>query len=286
MKIGLLGTGLMGEAMVLRLLNLNIPVIAYNRTFSKLNTLQEAGAEITNSVIEIINQADKLILMLTDVAAIRSVLFTENKHLLHGKTIISMATISPDESQEIAQEIVSLGGEYLEAPVLGSIPEARIGKLLVMVGATTTQFQQNYDFFQYFTDAPKLVGEVGTASALKLGLNQLIAGLTASFALSLGFIKNQGVKVEDFMEILRESALYAPTFDKKLQRMQEQNYENPNFPTKHLLKDTDLFLRQATAIGQNTLGLQGVREIIQQAMELGLADGDYSAIYTAINQKL
>lgn len=44
-----------------------------------------------------------------------------------------------------------------------------------------------------------------------------------------------------FMAILRDSALYAPTFDKKLQRMLDRDYANPNFPTKHLLKDVRLF---------------------------------------------
>lgn len=44
-----------------------------------------------------------------------------------------------------------------------------------------------------------------------------------------------------FMNILRESALYAPTYDKKLQRMLDRDYANPNFPTKHLLKDINLF---------------------------------------------
>lgn len=285
MKIGLVGTGLMGEALVNRLLNANLSVIAYNRTYSKLIPLKNAGAEITNSVSEIITKADCLILMLTDSDAIKSVLLTENRDNLAGKTVIQMGTISPDESKEICQEIERLGGQYLEAPVLGSIPEAKTGKLLVMVGAKESLFQENYDLLKIFGENTKLIGEVGTAAALKLALNQLIAGLTASFALSLGFIKCQGVKVEDFMELLRQSALYAPTFDKKLSRMEEQNYENPNFPTKHLLKDTDLFLNQATVIGQNIAGLQGIREIIQRAMELSLENSDYAAIYSAINHE-
>ena len=130
------------------------------------------------------------------------------------------------------------------------------------------------------------IGEVGTASALKLALNQLIAALTSGFALSLGLVERQGVDVEKFMEILRDSALYAPTFDKKLERMRQRNFENPNFPTKHLLKDVDLFLSQAEDNGLNTEGLKGIRDIIQQTIELGLSDSDYSALFSAINQWL
>ena len=67
--------------------------------------------------------------------------------------------------------------------------------------------------------------------------------------------------------------------------MQEQNFANPNFPTKHLLKDTNLFLQQAQAMGLATDNLAGIKTIIEKAIALGLADADYSAIYSAINQK-
>ncbi|MDJ0662095.1 MAG: NAD-binding protein [Crocosphaera sp.] len=110
---------------------------------------------------------------------------------------------------------------------------------------------------------------MGTASALKLALNQLIAALTSGFALSLGLIERQGVDVDKFMSILRESALYVPTFDKKINRMQERNFENPNFPTKHLLKDINFFLNQAEENGLNTEFSQGIRRVIQETIELG-----------------
>ncbi|WP_324631123.1 NAD-binding protein [Phormidium sp. CCY1219] len=85
------------------------------------------------------------------------------------------------------------------------------------------------------------------------------------------------------MEILRDSALYAPTFDKKLSRMSDRNFDNPNFPTKHLLKDTDLFLAEARAIGLEVAGLEGVREIISMAIDRALSDADYSALFNAVN---
>jgi 3-hydroxyisobutyrate dehydrogenase len=165
---------------------------------------------------------------------------------------------------------------------LGSIPEAKAGKLLVMVGAEPEQFQRWSLLLQSFGDAPLLIGAVGTAAALKLSLNQLIGSLTTAFALSLGFVQQQGVPVETFMQILRQSALYAPTFDKKLERMLDQNYTNPNFPTKHLLKDTKLFLNEATAARLQVDSLAGVRQILEMACSLGLADADYSALFAAI----
>jgi 3-hydroxyisobutyrate dehydrogenase len=150
-----------------------------------------------------------------------------------------------------------------------------------MVGSTPEQFQQWAGLLKHFGE-PMHVGAVGAATATKLALNQLIASLTGAFALSLSFVRRQGVEPETFMSILRESALYAPTFDKKLSRMLEGNYDNPNFPTKHLLKDTNLFLAEAQSLELDVTSLDGMRQILEMAQQLGLADKDYSSLFAAI----
>lgn len=276
----------MGQAMVKRLLSAQVSAIAYNRTQSKLEPLKEAGAEIANSPIEAIQASDCLILMLANADAIKEVILSENvASSLTNRTVIQMGTISPSQSREIQKAVTEKGGDYLEAPVLGSIPEAKAGQLLVMVGGTKAQFKKWSGLLQNFGSEPMLIGEVGTAAAMKLALNQLIASLTSAFALSLSFVQRQGVDVEKFMQILRQSALYAPTFDKKLQRMRDRNYDNPNFPTKHLLKDVDLFLAQGQEIGINLASLEGVRQIVRKAVELSFSDEDYSAIFSAIDSQ-
>ncbi|MGQ4645879.1 NAD(P)-binding domain-containing protein [Lyngbya aestuarii] len=284
MKVGFLGTGLMGEPMAERLLQAGLSVVAYNRTKLKLESLKKSGAEIVETPQEAITSSDCVILMLTNATAIQDVLLSKaSRQHLSGCTVIQMSTIAPSESREIQKAVNGAGGDYLEAPVLGSIPQVKSGELQVMVGATPELFNKWFDLLKNFGTEPMLIGEVGSASALKLALNQLIASLTSAFALSLGFIQRQGVDVEKFMGILRESALYAPTFDKKLKRMVDYNFDNPNFPSKHLLKDTDLFLKEAQLVEQNVSSLEGVRKVIDMALQLGLADQDYSALFAAIN---
>ena len=282
-KVAFLGTGLMGEPMVQRLLDAQVPVVAYNRTASKLEALQTSGAKIADLPEKAIAQSDCVILMLTNANAIRELLLSEDsQQQLSGRTVIQMSTISPQESREIHDAVVAAGGEYLEAPVLGSIPQAKAGELQVMVGASGALFEKWSKLLKNF-GSPVLLGDVGAASATKLALNQLIASLTTAFALSLGFVQRQGVEVEQFMSILRQSALYAPTFDKKLEQMLDRNFAKANFPTKHLLKDTDLFLTEAATVGLNVSSLEGVREILEMAQQLGLADADYSSLFAAIN---
>ena len=170
----------------------------------------------------------------------------------------------------------------LEAPVLGSLPEAREGRLIVMVGATPQQFEAHRELLRCFGPNPARLGEVGQAAALKLAFNQLIASLSVGFAYSLALVQGAGVDVECFMELLRGSALYAPTFDKKLSRTLDGDFANPNFPLKHLLKDVSLFRRVAEEAGMDTAMITTVEAACIRAIGQGYGDQDYSALYEAM----
>jgi 3-hydroxyisobutyrate dehydrogenase len=96
-------------------------------------------------------------------------------------------------------------------------------------------------------------------------------------------VRRADISVSLFMEILRNSALFAPTFDKKLNRMLDRDFTAPNFTTKNLLKDIKLFNQEARALGLNTAMAEGVQSIVETALIEGHSDDDYSAIYTVID---
>ncbi|AFZ48404.1 6-phosphogluconate dehydrogenase NAD-binding protein [Cyanobacterium stanieri PCC 7202] len=281
-KVAIFGMGLMGLPMTQKLAEADITVMGYNRSAEKLEPLKEQNVPVTTDAQEAINFADCLILMLSDFSAINEVILSSDCSFAQ-KTVIQMGTIAPDESRQLLVEINSRGGEYLEAPVLGSIPQVKKGDLLVMVGATPQQFEQWQPLFKNYSPEPNLIGVVGQAAALKLALNQMIAGLTSTFALSLSFLEQQGVSMDIFMDILRDSALYAPTFDKKLSRMCDRTYDNPNFPSKHLLKDINLFLEATEGTKINNIALKAIQGVVKEAIAKGYEDGDYSALIEGIN---
>jgi 3-hydroxyisobutyrate dehydrogenase len=286
MKISVLGTGLMGAPLAMRLLGGDYSVFVWNRTPEKAEPLVAGGAELCTTPADAIAASECVILMLSDVRAIVDVLFSdEAREAIRGKTVIQMGTIEPRESRAIGEEVGRLEGVYLEAPVLGSTPEAKKGELLLMVGADKDVYTEWLPVLRNFGKDPLLVGPVGQGAAMKLGMNQLIASLTSGFALSLGLVRHEGVPVELFMDVLRNSALYAPTFDKKLDRMMRRDFSSPNFPLKHLDKDVKLFLKAAAEHPLGLSGLKGVEQLLERAILEGMADEDYSAIYDVIDRK-
>ena len=273
----------MGGPMAVKLQEEGYEVIAYNRTAEKLQPLADVGIAIASSPLEALLSSECTLLMLTDGAAIAETILSEAAISgLSGRTIIQMGTIAPEESKDIARQVVEAGGHYLEAPVLGSIPQVKDGSLLLMVGASADEFQRWLPLLQAFSPEPLHLGPVGSGAMVKLAMNQLIGSLTTAFALSLHAIQQEGIDIEAFMQLLRQSALYAPTFDKKLQRMLESNYSNPNFPVKHLLKDSNLFLGVAEQMELDASIISGVTQVLQTACDRGYTDLDYSALFEGI----
>ncbi|MBX3236772.1 MAG: NAD(P)-dependent oxidoreductase [Nitrospiraceae bacterium] len=284
MQLALFGTGVLGSAIAERLHRTGHLVTVYNRTIEKALPLRNRGLRVVSRSADAMGSAEAVLLLLADETAIRSVLLQgETAQRLAGRTIIQMGTIGPDQSLELAFEIQRLGGAYMEAPVLGSVTEAAQGTLLVMVGSTPEQFTQWSPMLQALGQEVQRIGPVGSAAVIKLALNQLIAAETAAFGLSLGLVRRNGLSTDTFMALLRKSALFAPTFDKKLPRLTTREYQRPNFSTRHLLKDVDLMLETSQRAGLSTLGLQGVRSLLERALEMGFSDGDYSALYEAID---
>ena len=207
-SVAVLGTGLLGTAIATRLLEQGLNVHVWNRNPCRIVPLVEKGATAIDDQGKAAGNDRVSIFVLRDGTATASVIETVGE--LQGSTIIPIGTMGIEESRKLATQLADQGGRYLEAPVLGSKPQALSGSLLVMAGGEATVFEAQQSLLSHLSQKPLLMGPVGSGAATKLALNQLIASLTHSFSLSLQLIQQAGVAVETFMAILRPSALYAP----------------------------------------------------------------------------
>jgi 3-hydroxyisobutyrate dehydrogenase len=284
MRVAFIGTGLMGYPMAERVLAAGHELIAYNRTREKAEPLARKGARIAGSAREAIEAGECAVFMVKDGSVVRELLSDEGfVPSLGGRTVIQMSTIGPAESVKLMEDVRGAAGDYLEAPVLGSVPQAEEGKLLVMVGGGADQLEHWGELLGCFGPTPRLVGPVGHAATLKLAMNQLIGSLSAAFSLSLGMVRRKGIEVDLLMDILRQSAFYAPTFDRKLPQMLARDFSLPNFPAALLLKDLDLARGEAGALGLDTTALDGVRDVVKKTVEADRGREDYAALYETID---
>jgi 3-hydroxyisobutyrate dehydrogenase len=274
----------MGYPMAERVLAAGHELTVYNRTAEKAEPLARKGAKLAPSALAAVAAGECAVFMVRDGSVVRELLSDEgNIPSLGGRTILQMSTIAPVESVRLMQDVQGAAGDYLEAPVLGSVPQAEQGSLSVMVGGSEEQFARWKELLACFGPEPRRVGPVGDAAALKLALNQLIGSLSAAFSLSLGMVRRKGIDIDLFMDVLRKSAFFAPTFDRKLPQMLARDFSSPNFPAALLLKDLDLARAEAGRLGLDTTALDGVREIVKKTVEAEHGREDYAALYETID---
>ena len=282
-RIALLGTGLLGSALGQRLMHQGVDVAVWNRRPERCESLLYGGAKEITQLAGAAQSCEAIITVLRDGPVTQQVVAELGD--LKGRCVIPMGTMGVTEIRNLDQQIRNQNGQCLEAPVLGSKPQAISGTLLIMAGGNPALFEQQRALLSLLSEAPMLVGTIGSGAATKLALNQLIASLTHAFSLSLRLVQKAGVPIETFMAILRPSALYALTFDKKLQRMLDNHYSDPNFSTNLLRKDLRLFLEEATAAGLQTSGLRGLDALLQEAEGSELDQLDYCALHELTQTK-
>jgi 3-hydroxyisobutyrate dehydrogenase len=281
--VGFLGVNQIALPLAHRLLAQGMSVVVYNQPVALLEPLQEAGAKIALSPRSLIQNAEFVLLFQSNVGAIELDLLSGPMRLaLTGRTVIQMSTIDPASSQAIARDVDDVGGEYFECQILGSAREAQEGKLILIIGSTPEQFKRWSEVLNLFGRPPLWVGSVGTASALKLALSQMIATLTATFGLSLSFVERYNLDPEKFLMVLRNTAVYARSFDKLSQRMRDRNFSHPYVTINELSEETEVFLQSAQAVGLNTSGLEGIQHLLEITQTLSLGDADYSSLLAAI----
>jgi len=263
LRIGWIGLGNMGTPMVRNLLKAGFPVTVYNRTASRAEVLVTEGAGLAAHPAELWNQADVLVTMVSDDAALHD-LYKGAGGLLEtapaGKTVIDMSTVSPVTSRELAALLGAKGVEYLDAPVSGSVKPAEMGQLVIMVGGKRDVYESARPIFERLGKVSYLLGEQGAGNSAKLAINLLLAFNTQGLAESVLFARQNGIAPKDMLAIINDSAVSNGLIKIKTPLIENDQYQ-PAFALKLLAKD----LRLAKEQGLQTPAGLAIEECFREA---------------------
>lgn len=280
-KIGFIGLGNMGIPMACQLLKAGYPVLVYNRNKIKEESVVAAGADKTSSTADVMKRSDVIIIMVTDDAAIIEI-FTGEQGLLTpavtGRYIINMSTVSPEVSRKMAALCESAGNHYVDAPVSGSVKQAQEGQLVIMVGAEEAVFDDVKPILEAMGKLVLRVGQTGAGNTVKLAINTLLAIQAQGLAETINFASQQGIKTEDLLTLVNNSAI-GTIFGKIKGEAIVQNNFKAAFALKNIAKD----LRLAKDIGLDSpLANTAHISFLQAESEYG--NEDIIAIVKALKQ--
>jgi 3-hydroxyisobutyrate dehydrogenase-like beta-hydroxyacid dehydrogenase len=167
-NIAFLGLGTMGTPMARRIATAGYPLTVWNRTPKRAQELVALGATLASTPAAAVADADVVITMLADPAAVREVYSAFVPALRPGTRVVDASTIGPDALREVARTLPR-GVTLVDAPVMGSSDRAANGELSLLVGGSDDDVNELAELLGLFGTVTR-TGETGTGAALKLVL--------------------------------------------------------------------------------------------------------------------
>ena len=285
-KIGLVGTGILGEAVGLHLLESGYSLTVYNRTVSKTASLKEKGAAVVDQPKLVAESSDLVITCVKDADAVNHVLFGRDG-LVAGKqadiAVADMSTINPNAAKEISKKLHGEGIRLLEIPVMGGPNVAIDGKLVLMASGDKEVFEEYGEVFDTIASKTFFLGESGSAHSIKLAMNLQISLLALALAEGITLTRKAGFDPEKFLEILNSTYFSTGMSQKKAYKMIRDEYQ-PTFTLKNLKKDLDAITAAAKDFGATLPIAERANEIYKDAENAGFGDIDYTGILEYIKK--
>jgi 3-hydroxyisobutyrate dehydrogenase len=286
MKIGIIGIGMLGNAVALHLLDSGFDVTVYNRTKEKTIEVEQKGAKIVASPKIMAENVELVITIVKDAAAVREVIFGKNGVIesKNEKLIVAdMSTIDPVESKNISKELQQHQIQKLEIPVMGGPNVAINGELIMMVSGKKDNFDHCKKVFEKIANKVFFLGGQGVANSIKLAMNLQITMLALALSEGITLVKKANVDPKIFLEVLNSTYFKTGMSEKKAFKMIDGNYD-ATFTLANLKKDITTITNAAKALEIKLPMITKAEEIYENAVKEGLGDRDYTEIIEYIRK--
>lgn len=286
MKVGIIGLGMLGNAVALHLLDSGFEVTVYNRTKEKTSQVENKGGNVVTSPKEVAEKSELVIVVVKDANAVKQIAFEENGIIQgkHEKLIVAdMSTIDPVESKNISIKFLENNIQKLDIPVMGGPNVAITGELVMMVSGDKESFNYCKKVWDTIANRVFFLGESGVAHSVKLAMNLQITMLALALSEGITLVKKSGVDPKIFLEILNSTYFKTGMSEKKAYKMIEGKYDT-TFTLANLKKDISTMTNTAKALGIELPMITKAEEIYENAISEGLGEIDYTGIIEYIKK--
>ena len=284
-NIGFIGLGTMGLPMARNLVKAGYAVAGIDLNKEALRAFEQAGGTAANAGGEAIQQADFVITMLPVGEAVKGVLFGEAglaASIPTSALYIDMSTIAPEDTDEIGERLGEAGVAMVDAPVGRTSQHAADGKLLIMAGGETANFQRALPLFECMGDTIHHCGGLGTGSRMKIVNNYMSIVLNALTAEALTLAECAGLDVGLALDVMRGTTAGQGHMSTTYPAKVLNNDVSPGFMIDLADKDLKLALAFAEAIKAPVKVGSVSRGLYETARDRGRGRDDWTALYEVV----
>jgi 3-hydroxyisobutyrate dehydrogenase-like beta-hydroxyacid dehydrogenase len=265
-RITVLGLGIIGSAWATNLHADGLTVRGWNRTPKAFDFFEE-------NLERAVGDAEMIILVVADPAAVESILNVVAPLLKPGQLVVQSSTISAAWTKTFAAQVQATGALFLEAPFTGSKPAAEARKTVFYLGGDEAVIEKARPVLQRLATSILHIGPIGSASSLKLAMNLNIALVSEALAESLTLARVAGISDEKFFEALHINVGRSGFSDLKEPKYRAGDY-SPQFSLKHLDKDMRLALETAGDVDLPVA--KALKRLYEKGIREGMADDDFT----------
>ena len=283
MKVGFIGFGDMGRAIVPRLLAAGHQVTGWNRSKEKGEPLFKLGMLWANSPRELASGSEMVISIVTDSNAVKNIALGENG-ILHGlrkdATYLDMSTIDPEASRAVGAEFRKAGLIMLDAPISGTTLTIGQGKASLMVGGDKAAFERVQPVLLAIGPKVTYIGAQGLAVQLKVALNLTLVIEVIGFCEGVALAEKGGVPREVAVDAMLKSVVASPVISYRAPLILEGHIDDATYGNVNLQqKDMLLALNLGREMGVPVPLGAAANEMLNACRGLGLEHHDFVTVY-------
>jgi 3-hydroxyisobutyrate dehydrogenase len=284
MKIGWIGTGVMGSSMAGHIQVAGHALSVFNRTGSKAEILLKNGACWCDSPAQIAGTAEVVFTMVGHPFDVEEV-YLGDRGILSGhgpcRIVVDMTTSRPNLAQIIYREAAKRGIQSLDAPVSGGDIGARGATLAIMAGGEKRVFDQMRPLFELMGKNISFMGGPGAGQHTKMCNQILVAGNMIGVCESLLYAWKLGLDQNAVIDIIGKGAAGSWCINNVGPRIVRGDY-SPGFFVEHFIKDMGIALQECAAVGLSLPGLALVHQLYLAVKAQGHARSGTQTLFLAL----
>ena len=283
--VGLVGLGLLGQALAHRLRAAGFEVVGFDVDPAKNAGLAELGGRPALSVAELARRCDPTLLAVFDTNQVEAVIESELLPALGddaGKTVLCTSTCDPDRIAALCERVAARGLRLLDTPVSGTSEQVRRGEGVGLIGGEAPTVAEVEPVLRALFPRYFHIGKVGDGGRAKLAVNLILGLNRLALAEGLVFAERLGLDLDAFLAVAQGSASYSQVMDTKGPKMVQRDF-SPEGRARQTLKDVRLMLDQAK--GQGLPLLEVHADVLAACLRHGQGELDNSVVIEEIRRR-
>ena len=272
MRLGWIGTGIMGRSMCGHLMAAGHQMTVFSRTKEKAADLLSRGASWADTPRGVAEASEVVFTMVGFPADVREVYFGADgllppveaglqAHVPDGdRLFVDMTTTEPSLAVEIAAAAKARGARAVDAPVSGGDVGARNATLSIMIGGEDADVARARPLFELMGKNIVHQGGPGAGQHTKMCNQIVIAGTMIGVCESLVYGARAGLNLETMLQSIKSGAAGCWTLENLAPRVIKRDFA-PGFIAEHFIKDMGIALDEAKRMKLALPGLALVHQL-------------------------